>query len=101
MAKHAKLPWDLVLSGELYGHYKPDPEVYVGAVQTLGLKPGEVMMVAAHNFDLAAAQNVGLKTAFVVRPTEAGPSQMQDLKAEGHWDIECRSLKELTDRLGA
>ncbi|MBA5770719.1 HAD hydrolase-like protein, partial [Escherichia coli] len=69
MAKHAGLPWDLVLSAEVFGHYKPDREAYLGAAKILGLTPGEVMLVAAHNNDLEAAQSFGLKTAFVPRPT--------------------------------
>src|SRR3569833_2214300 len=56
MAKFAGLPWDLVLSAELFAHYKPDSEVYLGAARLLGLAPAEVMMVAAHNSDLKAAQ---------------------------------------------
>ena len=36
MARHAGLPWDAVLSAELFGHYKPDPEVYLGAARLLG-----------------------------------------------------------------
>src|SRR3569833_3799658 len=59
MAKHAGLPWDLVLSAELFEHYKPDPETYLGAARLLCLQPEEVMMVAAHNGDLAAAQRNG------------------------------------------
>src|SRR5439155_1281393 len=70
MAKNAGLPWDCVLSAELFGHYKPDPEVYQGAARLLGLPPGELMMVAAHPRDLEAAQRVGLKTAYVPRPLE-------------------------------
>src|SRR6195952_1591846 len=78
MAKFAGLPWDLVLSAELFAHYKPDPETYLGAARLLGLAPGEVMMVAAHNYDLQAASRLGLKTAFVARPTEYGPLQKID-----------------------
>src|SRR4030095_6705339 len=29
MAKHAKLPWDCILSTELVQHFKPDPETYL------------------------------------------------------------------------
>jgi len=57
-----------VLSAELFEHYKPDPEVYLGAARLLGLPPEEVMMVAAHNHDLKAARKLGLKTAFVAAP---------------------------------
>jgi 2-haloacid dehalogenase len=100
MAKHAGLPWDLVLSAELFEHYKPDREVYLGAARLLGLKPEQVMMVAAHNNDLDAAKRLGLKTAFVARPTEYGPLQVRDFKAEGDWDIVARDFDEIADRLG-
>ncbi len=73
MAKRAGLPWDFVCSAELFRHYKPDPEFYLGAVELLGLTPAEVMLVAAHNDDLAAAAGLGLATAFVHRPGEKGP----------------------------
>ena len=73
MAKHAGLPWDGVLSAELFGHYKPDPEVYLGAARLLGLEPGQLMMVAAHPGDLRAAAACGLRTAYVMRPLEHGP----------------------------
>jgi 2-haloacid dehalogenase len=100
MAKHAGLPWDLILSAELFEHYKPDPETYLGAARLLGLPPQQVMMVAAHNGDLAAAQRLGLKTAFVARPTEYGPLQMRDFKAEGDWDIVAGNFNDIADRLG-
>lgn len=73
MAKHAGLPWDTVLSAELFGHYKPDPEVYGGAAALLGATPDQVLMVAAHLDDLAAARACGLRTAYVHRPEEKGP----------------------------
>ena len=73
MAKFAGLPWDLVMSAELFEHYKPDPETYLGAARLLCLPPEQVMMVAAHNHDLKAAQKLGLKTAFVARPDRIRP----------------------------
>ncbi|WP_316196462.1 haloacid dehalogenase type II [Bradyrhizobium sp. SZCCHNS3053] len=100
MAKFAGLPWDLVLSAELFAHYKPDPETYLGAARLLGLAPGEVMMVAAHNNDLEAAQRYGLKTAFVARPTEYGPLQNRDFEATGAWDIVADDFNGIADRLG-
>ncbi len=100
MAKHAGLPWDLVLSAELFRHYKPDPETYLGAARLLGLEAGEVMMVAAHNGDLAAAQKLGLKTAFVPRVTEYGPMQSRDFEAEGDWDIVADDFHDLAQRMG-
>ncbi|WP_439577766.1 haloacid dehalogenase type II [Elioraea sp.] len=100
MARHARLPWDVILSAELFGHYKPDPEVYDGACRLLDLKPAQVMMVAAHNGDLRAAAARGLATAFVARPTEYGPAQTKDLAADGVWDVVCASFTELAAALG-
>jgi 2-haloacid dehalogenase len=100
MAKHAGLPWDLVLSAELFRHYKPDPETYLGSARLLGLEPGEVMMVAAHNGDLAAAQRCGLQTAFVPRVTEYGPLQSRDFKAEGDWTVVADDFGALAAAMG-
>ena len=99
MAKNAGLPWDCVMSGELFGHYKPDPEVYQGAARMLGLRPGEVMMVAAHPYDLQAAQKVGLKTAYVPRPLEHGPGGKRQ-SAEGmSFDVTAIDFVDLAAKL--
>src|SRR6267378_3799104 len=100
MAKFAGLPWDLVMSAELFEHYKPDPETYLGAAKLLCLPPEQVMMVAAHNHDLKAAQKLGLKTAFVARPTEYGPLQKYDFEAKGDWDIVAKDFGGIADRMG-
>src|SRR5271154_5297029 len=72
MAKFAGLPWDTVFGSDLFHHFKRDREVYLGAVDLLSCKPGEVMMVAAHPLDLNAAKALGLKTGYVPRPLENG-----------------------------
>ncbi|MBR1206563.1 MULTISPECIES: haloacid dehalogenase type II [unclassified Bradyrhizobium] len=100
MAKFAGLPWDLVMSAELFEHYKPDPETYLGAAKLLCLPPEQVMMVAAHNYDLKHAQKHGLKTAFVARPTEYGPLQKVDFEATGEWDIVAKDFGEIATRMG-
>jgi 2-haloacid dehalogenase len=100
MAKFAGLPWDLIMSAELFEHYKPDPQAYLGAAALLNLKPDEVMMVAAHNNDLDAAQKLGLKTAFVPRVTEYGPLQKRDFKADGDWDVVAEDFNDLAKRMG-
>jgi 2-haloacid dehalogenase len=100
MAKAAGLPWDLVLSAEVFQHYKPDRETYLGAARLLGLEPGEVMLVAAHNSDLQAAKAFGLATCFVPRPTEYGPLQARDFAPEGEWTMVVSDLRDLADRLG-
>src|ERR1700745_809497 len=100
MAKFAKLPWDLIMSAELFEHYKPDAETYLGAAKLLCLPPEQVRMVAAHNGDLQAAQSHGLKTAFVARPTEYGPLQKRDFEATGAWDIVAKDFGGIADRMG-
>ncbi|OWV98330.1 haloacid dehalogenase [Rhizobium sp. R72] len=100
MAKHADLPWDNVFSCELFQHYKPDPETYLGVCKLLYLEPGAVMMCAAHNYDLAAARSLGLKTAFIARPTEYGEGQTADLTAEQRWDYVADDLEDLARQLG-
>jgi 2-haloacid dehalogenase len=101
MARHAGLPWDVILCAEIFRRYKPDPAVYLGAVRLLGLEPHQAMMVAAHNYDLRAARALGLRTAFVARPAEYGPGQTQDLRPEENWDLIARDFRELATKLGA
>lgn len=100
MAKNAGLPWDLIFSAELFNHYKPDPEAYLGAARLLGLKPAEVMLVAAHKDDLFAARRAGLRTAFVRRPREYGPRAAHDLSAERRFDHNADDFLDLATRLG-
>jgi len=101
LARSAGLPWDCILTAENARWYKPRPEVYRSATSLLGLTPGEIMMVAAHNYDLAAARREGLATAFIPRPLEHGPGQTTDLVAEESWDVVAKDLEDLADRLGA
>ena len=99
MAKFGGLPWDCILSAELTGHYKPDPEVYETAAALLGLLPNEVMMVAAHPGDLRASQVVGFQTALVPRPLEYGPRRIQQATAHPS-DRVANDFNELADLLG-
>jgi 2-haloacid dehalogenase len=101
MAKHTGLPWDMVCATELFGHYKPDPETYLGAADLLGLPPGAVMMAAAHNGDLHTARSCGLKTAFFPRPTEYGPHQTRDFAADSDWTVIAADIEDLATRMGA
>ena len=101
MAKHGGLPWDAVLSAELFGHYKPDPEVYLGAARLLDLRPDEVMMVAAHPSDLRAAAACGLRTAYVPRPLERGPGGPMEAWRDGEFNVVADDFQALADLLGA
>ncbi len=99
MAKRAGLLWDCVLSAEHSGHYKPDPEVYMKAAELLGLRIGEVMMVAAHPFDLMAAQAVGMCTAYVSRPLEFGPGTAPEQPDPEEFDVYATDFLDLAKQL--
>jgi len=100
MAKHSGIPWDHCFSGETFKHYKPDPESYLGVVDSMYLKPHQVMLCAAHNGDLAAAQKCGLSTGYINRPYEHGPNQKVDFKATGDWDAVGDTIIELAKKIG-
>jgi 2-haloacid dehalogenase len=100
LIRFAGLPFPRLLSAEDFHHYKPDPEVYLGAASMLGLDPSEVMMVAAHKSDLRAAQTAGLKAAFVERPLEKGPGGGADLLPDPGADLEAIDFMDLADKLG-
>ncbi len=101
MAKHADLPWDCVISAELFRHYKPDREAYLGCAALLDVRPDEVMLVAAHPSDLRAAREAGLKTAYVTRPLERGPRRPPHPVDEGEFDVMATDFVDLAERLGA
>jgi 2-haloacid dehalogenase len=101
LAKFAGLPWDCVITAENARCYKPRPEAYRTAIELLGLDPGEVMMVAAHNYDLRAARAEGMRTAFIPRPTEYGLGQTTDLAPEDEWDVIAKDAEDLARALGA
>lgn len=100
MAKHVGLPWDAVLTAELFRRYKPAPESYLGALALLAVEPAEAIMIACHNYDLRAARSHGKRTAFIPRK-EFSDDQTKDQVAEDDWDIVAGELSEVADRLGA
>lgn len=100
MAKRAGLPWDCVLSAEVFRAYKPDPRAYLGAVEVFRLRPEQVMLVAAHHDDLAAARACGLATAYVERPLEFGATRPKDVSPVAANTWHARDFGHLADQLG-
>lgn len=100
MAKRAGLPWDCILSAEVFRAYKPDPAVYLGAAKIFDLPPQQVMLVAAHQDDLAAARACGLATAYIERPLELGASQPKDVSPDAGNTWHARDLLDLARQLG-
>ena len=98
LARWGGLPWDAIVGADIAGDYKPKPAVYLRSAEVLGLAPGDVTMVAAHNDDLKAAQQAGLRTAFVARPEEHGAGQESDLVPNGDWDVVADNFVDLARR---
>jgi 2-haloacid dehalogenase len=105
LVRHAGLAFDMLFSAELFGHYKPDAQTYLGACALLDLAPARVMLVAAHPSDLRAARANGLRTAFVVRPLEYGSTVHSPAGADAadaaEFDERVAGLDELAQRLEA
>jgi len=101
MAKYGGLPWDCVLSAEVFKAYKPDPAVYLGVARVFDVAPDEVMLVAAHQDDLAAARACGLQTAYVERPAEFGADRPKDVRADSANTLHARDFLDLADQLAA
>ena len=100
MAKRAKLPWDCILSAEVFRAYKPDPATYLGVARVFDLAPSQVMLVAAHQDDLAAARACGLQTAYIERPAEFGQAQPKDISPDPANTLHAKDFQALADQLG-
>ena len=101
MAKRAGLPWDCVLSAEVFRAYKPDPATYLGVARVFDVKPEQVMLVAAHHEDLEGARACGLRTAYIERLLEFGAAHLKDVSPQVGNDLHCKSLLDLANALGA
>lgn len=95
ISRHAGFVWDVILGAQVARQFKTHPSVYLESAAAIALSPADCMLVAAHNADLAGARAVGMRTAFVARPTEYGPAQKQDLCADSSCDFAAADLREL------
>jgi 2-haloacid dehalogenase len=59
LIKNAGLHFDCVPGADISRHYKPDVEIYRSIIELLDAAPSELMMVAAHGWDLAGARAAG------------------------------------------
>jgi 2-haloacid dehalogenase len=100
MAKNAGLPWDCVLSAEVFKAYKPDPRTYLGVAAVFDVPPSQVMLAAAHHDDLAAARTCGLRTGYIERPMEFGPQRPKDVSPRADNTLHARDIGALADLLG-
>jgi 2-haloacid dehalogenase len=101
VSKKNGIDWDAIISCEMFGVYKTRPEAYQWAAKLLQLPPGEILMVACHNFDLNAALACGYQTAFVRRPGEWGAEGPPDPVPNPAHTMVVDTFPELAERLGA
>ncbi|MEM9522775.1 MAG: haloacid dehalogenase type II [Pseudomonadota bacterium] len=93
LARFTGIEWDAIVGADIAQDYKPEARVYLASCAALGLPPECVTMVAAHNDDLTAARQAGLKTAFIPRPMEHGGRRSTDAEPTEDWDF-------VVDRIG-
>lgn len=99
MAKRAGIPWDLILSAEVFRAYKPDRRAYAGVAEVLGVRPDEVLMVAAHHKDLDGAAAAGLRTAYIERPLEYGAAHPKNVSLSPRHPMHFGDIGALADHL--
>ncbi len=85
--------FEALLSVDTVGKYKPHPDTYRMAARHLEVPLEEILMVAAHGWDVAGAQSAGMQTAFLSRPGQT----LYPLAPKPHYLA--RDLAELTDQL--
>ncbi len=100
LSKRAGLPWDCILSAEVFRAYKPDPRTYRGVAKTFDVSPDNVMLVAAHHDDLEGARACGLQTAYIERPLEFGARNSKDVSPRAANHLHARDLLDLARQLG-
>lgn len=101
LSKRAGLPWDCMLSTEVFKAFKPDPRTYLGVADVFDLAPSQVMLCAAHADDLRAAAACGLRTAYIDRPLEWGPDRRGDIPEPGdRFDLMSTGIDDLATQLG-
>jgi 2-haloacid dehalogenase len=85
--------FEVLLSVDEVGKYKPHPDTYHMAARTLKVSLENILMIAAHGWDVAGAQQVGMQSAFLARPGQA----LYPLAPQPHYIA--ADLAELTDQL--
>ena len=59
-----RVPFSDLISVDRVGVFKPHPSVYRAAARALDLEPLQIMMVAAHSFDVMGARACGYRGAY-------------------------------------
>jgi 2-haloacid dehalogenase len=98
LKRRNRLPWDTMLGADIAQTFKTEPSVYLKSADALGLAPRQVMFVAAHYYDLAAAGALGFRTAYVARENEAPPGLFPPVDPVPV-DVEARDFADFADKM--
>jgi 2-haloalkanoic acid dehalogenase type II len=74
------VPFDVVVTAEEAGTYKPDPAPYRLACERLGCAPGEVAFVAGSPFDARGALAFGFQVTWVNRLGAPVPVELSGVR---------------------
>lgn len=97
LTRSSGLNFNMLFSSQLLGVYKPSPEAYQRALQLVKRRPEEVVLVAAHAYDLRGAQNVGLRTIYIHRWTDDIDEDMEKVRTE--FDFYLDDMETLPDTI--
>ncbi|WP_165939871.1 haloacid dehalogenase type II [Saccharopolyspora aridisoli] len=95
ITRRGGLRWAFALSSELVGAYKPDPSVYRKALELMRVESGRALMVASHPWDLRAAAEQGMATAYIARE---GEDDGEPVGAD-EFDLQAATIAELAAQL--
>ncbi|KAJ5562129.1 Haloacid dehalogenase type II [Penicillium sp. DV-2018c] len=82
LVRSSGLEFDMLFSSQLLGAYKPRQEAYEKGLELVKLRPEEVVLVAAHAYDLRGAQKCGLRTIYIHRWTDDVDEDMERVRDE-------------------
>ncbi|KAF9874354.1 haloacid dehalogenase [Colletotrichum karsti] len=93
LTRSSGLSFNMLFSSQLLGLYKPNLDAYKKALELVKLQAEEVVMVAAHAYDLRAAKTLGMKTVYIHRWTDDIDEDMEKVKKE--FDAFLEGMEEL------
>jgi 2-haloacid dehalogenase len=90
---------DRVIGVDAVRTFKPHPSIYAHALREVEAPPAEVVLLAAHPWDLAGGADAGMRTAWVTHGTRGWPDvfPLPDVRGETLVDV-ARGVLEMADR---
>ncbi|MDM2420314.1 haloacid dehalogenase type II [Mycobacteroides abscessus] len=95
LARNYGWHWDVVVTAQLVGHFKPHPDTYRTAIDSSGTTADQCVLVASHPYDLHAAAKAGMRTVYIHRPLEFGGTTTPERPTPGTFDLIIDDLAEL------